>query len=46
MDGEKVWWQGRGFDDKTGHDASFMTALSNTDGLLATFSGHDHDNDW
>ncbi|KAI1417057.1 Metallo-dependent phosphatase-like protein [Hypoxylon sp. FL1857] len=46
IDGEKVWWQGRGFDDQTGHDVSFMTALSNTDGLLATFSGHDHDNDW
>ncbi|KAI1398556.1 Metallo-dependent phosphatase-like protein [Hypoxylon fuscum] len=46
IDGEKVWWQGRGFDDKTGHDVSFMTALSSTDGLLATFSGHDHDNDW
>ncbi|KAI0404131.1 Metallo-dependent phosphatase-like protein [Xylaria palmicola] len=46
IDGEKVWWQGRGYDNKTGHDMSFMTALSNTDGLLATFSGHDHDNDW
>ncbi|KAI1392456.1 Metallo-dependent phosphatase-like protein [Hypoxylon trugodes] len=46
VDGEKVWWQGRMFDDKTGHDEAFMTALSNTDGLLATFSGHDHDNDW
>ncbi|KAI0098660.1 Metallo-dependent phosphatase-like protein [Nemania sp. FL0031] len=46
INGETVWWQGRGFDNKTGHDMSFMTALSNTDGLLATFSGHDHDNDW
>ncbi|KAJ8130273.1 hypothetical protein O1611_g3355 [Lasiodiplodia mahajangana] len=46
IDGETVWWQGRGFDNKTGHDVAFMTALSNTDGLLATFSGHDHDNDW
>ncbi|KAI1746476.1 Metallo-dependent phosphatase-like protein [Xylaria castorea] len=46
IDGEKVWWQGRGFDGKTGHDMAFMTALSDTDGLLATFSGHDHDNDW
>ncbi|KAJ3568680.1 hypothetical protein NPX13_g6338 [Xylaria arbuscula] len=46
IDGEKVWWQGRGFDGKTGHDVSFMTALADTDGLLATFSGHDHDNDW
>ncbi|KAI1307403.1 Metallo-dependent phosphatase-like protein [Xylaria venustula] len=46
INGEKVWWQGRCFDGKTGHDVSFMTALSNTDGLLATFSGHDHDNDW
>ncbi|KAI1110637.1 Metallo-dependent phosphatase-like protein [Nemania sp. NC0429] len=46
IDGEKVWWQGRGYDGNTGHDVSFMSALSNTDGLLATFSGHDHDNDW
>lgn len=46
IDGEKVWWQGRGYDGKTGHDVSFMSVLSNTDGLLAAFSGHDHDNDW
>ncbi|KAI5920664.1 Metallo-dependent phosphatase-like protein [Camillea tinctor] len=46
INGEKVWWQGRGFDEKTGHDVSFMDALANTHGLLATFSGHDHDNDW
>ncbi|KAI0437004.1 Metallo-dependent phosphatase-like protein [Xylaria telfairii] len=46
IDGETVWYQGRGFDDNPGHDVSFMTALSDTDGLLATFSGHDHDNDW
>ncbi|KAI0515077.1 Metallo-dependent phosphatase-like protein [Xylaria bambusicola] len=46
IDGEKVWWQGRGYDGKTGHDVSFMSALANTVGLLATFSGHDHDNDW
>ncbi|KAL4744934.1 hypothetical protein BDW72DRAFT_187649 [Aspergillus terricola var. indicus] len=44
--GEKVWWQGRGYDGKTGHDVKFMTALSATEGMLATFSGHDHDNDW
>ncbi|KAL4908314.1 hypothetical protein BDW74DRAFT_166080 [Aspergillus multicolor] len=44
--GEKAWWQGRGYDGKTGHDVNFMTALSETDGMLATFSGHDHDNDW
>ncbi|EEP75865.1 conserved hypothetical protein [Uncinocarpus reesii 1704] len=46
FNGEKVWWQGRGYDDKTGHDTAFMAALSKTDRLLATFSGHDHDNDW
>ncbi|KAI0894209.1 Metallo-dependent phosphatase-like protein [Annulohypoxylon nitens] len=46
IDGETVWWQGRAYDNKTGHDLSFMNALLNTDGLLATFSGHDHDNDW
>ncbi|KAL6234178.1 hypothetical protein BDW75DRAFT_251625 [Aspergillus navahoensis] len=46
INGEKVWWQGRGYDGKTGHDVNFMTALSATDGMLATFSGHDHDNDW
>ncbi|KAL5335048.1 Metallo-dependent phosphatase-like protein [Aspergillus crustosus] len=45
-DGEKVWWQGRGYDGKTGHDVKFMSALSSTEGMLATFSGHDHDNDW
>ncbi|KAL4736262.1 Metallo-dependent phosphatase-like protein [Aspergillus similis] len=44
--GEKVWWQGRGYDGKTGHDVNFMKALSATEGMLATFSGHDHDNDW
>ncbi|KAI0384022.1 Metallo-dependent phosphatase-like protein [Hypomontagnella monticulosa] len=46
INGETVWWQGRGYNGNTGHDVSFMTALSNTEGLLATFSGHDHDNDW
>ncbi|KAL3430408.1 Metallo-dependent phosphatase-like protein [Aspergillus tetrazonus] len=45
INGEKVWWQGRGYDGKTGHDLKFMTALSATEGMLATFSGHDHDND-
>jgi hypothetical protein len=46
IDGERVCWQGQMYDDKTGHDLLFMKALSNTDGLLATFSGHDHQNDW
>ncbi|KAF7180822.1 hypothetical protein CNMCM7691_010113 [Aspergillus felis] len=43
---EDVVWQGQMYDDKTGHDVEFMRALSKTDGLLATFSGHDHCNDW
>ncbi|KAI2465790.1 Metallo-dependent phosphatase-like protein [Annulohypoxylon bovei var. microspora] len=46
VDGEEVTWQGGMYDRKIGHDVSFMSALSSTDGLLATFSGHDHDNDW
>lgn len=46
INGETVVWQGSMYDKKTGHDTSFMKALSNTGGLLATFSGHDHENDW
>jgi hypothetical protein len=45
QNGEKVTWQG-GMYDKNIHDVEFMKALVETDGLLATFSGHDHDNDW
>ncbi|RAH75708.1 metallophosphoesterase family protein [Aspergillus aculeatinus CBS 121060] len=30
----------------SGQDIPFMEALLNTDGLLATFSGHDHGDDW
>ncbi|KAE8352220.1 Metallo-dependent phosphatase [Aspergillus coremiiformis] len=46
INGETVVWQGQMFDGKTGHDVAFMRALANTDGLMATFSGHDHNNDW
>lgn len=30
----------------TGQDKPFMKALVETEGLIATFSGHDHGNDW
>lgn len=46
INGEQVVWQGEMYDKKLDHDLEFMEALSNTSGLLATFSGHDHDNDW
>jgi hypothetical protein len=29
-----------------GQDIPFMSALLNTSGLMATFSGHDHGDDW
>ena len=32
--------------DYAGQDIPFMEALLQTKGLLATFSGHDHGNDW
>ncbi|KAB8076415.1 Metallophosphoesterase [Aspergillus leporis] len=47
VDGEEVKWQGRFWNERhIGYDVPFMTALSKTNGLLATFSGHDHENDW
>ena len=30
----------------TGQDIPFMSALLDTPGLMALFSGHDHGNDW
>lgn len=39
----------QGYDPKSGYhsqDFPFIRALLNTSGLIATFSGHDHDNDW
>ena len=30
----------------SGQDIPFMEAMLNTEGLLATFSGHDHGDDW
>jgi hypothetical protein len=46
INGETVVQQGSGATSYTGQDTEFMRALLNTTGLMATFSGHDHDNDW
>ncbi|KAF3384318.1 putative inactive purple acid phosphatase 16 [Penicillium rolfsii] len=46
INGEVVVSQGSGDTDYSGQDSQFMRALLNTPGLMATFSGHDHDNDW
>lgn len=46
INGEVVGSQGTDDTDYTGQDRRFMQALLNTTGLLATFSGHDHKNDW
>ncbi|KGO64744.1 hypothetical protein PITC_052890 [Penicillium italicum] len=46
INGERV--QQQGYDSETGYqsqDFPFISALLNTTGLAATFSGHDHDND-
>ncbi|KAJ5951355.1 uncharacterized protein N7479_009768 [Penicillium vulpinum] len=47
INGERV--QEQGYDTESGYqfqDYQFISALLNTTGLMATFSGHDHDNDW
>lgn len=48
INGERVNQQGylSSDDDYTGQDFEFMKALLETKGLIATFSGHDHGNDW
>ncbi|KAJ5673837.1 hypothetical protein N7462_009276 [Penicillium macrosclerotiorum] len=46
LNGETVVQQGSGDTPYTGQDIAFMQALLNTSGLMATFSGHDHENDW
>lgn len=46
INGETVVPQGSGDTDYAGQDRRFMQALLNTPGLMATFSGHDHKNDW
>ncbi|KAJ5389109.1 uncharacterized protein N7496_000177 [Penicillium cataractarum] len=46
INGEVVVSQGSGDTDYSGQDSQFMQALLNTSGLMATFSGHDHENDW
>lgn len=46
INGEKVVSQGSMDTDYSGQDRRFMEALLNTTGLMATFSGHDHKNDW
>lgn len=33
-------------DNYTGQDSLFMDALLRTEGMIASFSGHDHGNDW
>lgn len=46
INGERVIPQGTGDTEYDNQDQKFMQALRNTTGLIATFSGHDHDNDW
>lgn len=46
INGETVVHQGSDHLDYIGQDTEFMRALLSTPGLIATFSGHDHDNDW
>lgn len=46
INGETVVPQGSGETQYTGQDRQFMQTLLNTPGLMATFSGHDHKNDW
>ncbi|KAJ5894603.1 hypothetical protein N7495_006294 [Penicillium taxi] len=46
INGETVVSQGSGDTNYTGQDSRFMRALLDTKGLMATFSGHDHQDDW
>jgi hypothetical protein len=46
IDGERVNPQGTGDWSYEGQDLKFMHALLRTEGLIAGFSGHDHQNDW
>ncbi|EPS30992.1 hypothetical protein PDE_05946 [Penicillium oxalicum 114-2] len=46
INGESVVPQGGGATEYAGQDTRFMQALLETPGLMATFSGHDHLNDW
>ena len=43
---ERVNPQGTGEWKYDSQDVKFMEALLNTEGLIAGFSGHDHQNDW
>ncbi|KGO68523.1 hypothetical protein PITC_071480 [Penicillium italicum] len=43
---EPVHQQGTGEWSYDGQDVKFMDALLHTEGLIAGFSGHDHQNDW
>lgn len=43
---ESVHPQGTRPFDYDGQDVKFMKALLSTEGLIAGFSGHDHENDW
>lgn len=47
INGERVNQQGYGGGfNFANQDVPFMRALAQTEGLIATFSGHDHGNDW
>jgi hypothetical protein len=46
VDRERVNPQGTSGWDYDGQDVKFMNALLHTEGLIAGFSGHDHQNDW
>lgn len=47
INGERVQQQGfNGGFEYEGQDLGFLGTLLNTEGLMAMFSGHDHDNDW
>lgn len=46
MNLERVNPQGTGEWTYDGQDVKFMDALLHTEGLIAGFSGHDHQNDW
>ncbi|KAJ5320301.1 hypothetical protein PENANT_c010G05414 [Penicillium antarcticum] len=46
INGERVNPQGTGDWSYDSQDVKFMKALLHTEGLIAGFSGHDHQNDW
>jgi hypothetical protein len=46
INGERANPQGTGDWSYDSQDVKFMEALLHTEGLIAGFSGHDHQNDW